>query len=83
MGVGRRGNFFVRTWHRLRALFASTDVGWVSKIDKDAANILVRDWARRSTRRDTKPVSKRAEHRSLPSARSTEGGSIRTPRSRR
>lgn len=45
MGVGRRGNFFVRTWHRLRALFASTDVRWVSKIDRDAANLLVRDWA--------------------------------------
>lgn len=45
MGVGRRGNFFVRTWHRLRALFASTDVGWVSKIDRDAAHLLVRDWA--------------------------------------
>ena len=45
MGVGRRGNFFVRTWHRLRALFASTDVGWVSKVDNDAAQILVRDWA--------------------------------------
>lgn len=46
MGVGRLGNFFVRTWHRMRALFASTDVGWVSKYDKGAADILVRDWAR-------------------------------------
>ncbi|MGH2760715.1 MAG: VanW family protein [Actinomycetota bacterium] len=45
MGVGRRGNFFVRTWHRLRALFASTDVHWVSKIDRDAAQLLVRDWS--------------------------------------
>ena len=45
MGVGRRGNFFVRTWHRLRALFAATDVGWASKIDSDAAQLLVRDWA--------------------------------------
>ncbi len=45
MGVGRQGNFFVRTWHRLRALFASTDVGWASKIDRDAAQLLVHDWA--------------------------------------
>lgn len=45
MGVGRRGNFLVRTWHRLRALFASTDVGWVSKLDADAAALLVHDWA--------------------------------------
>ncbi len=45
MDVGREGNFFVRTWHRLRALFASTDVGWESKIDNEAAVALVRDWA--------------------------------------
>lgn len=45
MGVGRKGNFFVRTWHRLRALFASTDVGWASRIDRDATQLLVRDWA--------------------------------------
>lgn len=45
MNVGREGNFFVRTWHRLRALFASTDVGWQSKIDGDAARALVKDWA--------------------------------------
>lgn len=45
MDVGREGNFFVRTWHRLRALFASTDVGWESRMDKEAAVALVRDWA--------------------------------------
>lgn len=45
IGVGRIGNFFVRTWHRIRALFASTDVGWESKLDTIAAKALVRDWA--------------------------------------
>lgn len=45
MDVGREGNFFVRTWHRLRALFASTDVGWASSIDRSAAQPLVKDWA--------------------------------------
>jgi len=45
IGVGRRGNFFVRLWHRVRALFASTDVGWSSKFDEDAAEQLVNDFA--------------------------------------
>ncbi len=44
-GVGRRGNFFVRLWHRVRALFASTDVGWESKFDEEAAKQLVSDFA--------------------------------------
>ncbi len=45
LGVGRRGNFFVRLWHRVRALFASTDVGWESKYDEGAAKQLVSDFA--------------------------------------
>lgn len=45
MGVGRRGNFFVRLWHRVRALFASTDVGWQSDFDRDATKQLVETWA--------------------------------------
>lgn len=47
MDVGRLGNFFVRTWHRMRALFARTDVGWESRFDRQAAELLVRDWAAR------------------------------------
>ncbi|MEX0874362.1 MAG: VanW family protein [Actinomycetota bacterium] len=45
IGVGRRGNFIVRLWHRVRALFARTDVGWDSTHDADAANQLVSDFA--------------------------------------
>jgi vancomycin resistance protein YoaR len=45
--VGRRGNFFVRLWHRIRALFATTDVGWASTHDEKAAKLLVNDFASR------------------------------------
>jgi vancomycin resistance protein YoaR len=45
--VGRRGNFFVRVWHRVRALFATTDVGWTSTLDAKAAKDLVTDFATR------------------------------------
>src|SRR5438067_9864587 len=41
MGVGRRGNFFVRVWHRIRSLFASTDVGWRSSYDRTTARAFV------------------------------------------
>lgn len=44
MDVGRRGNVFVRLWHRVRALFASTDVGWHSGFDRDATKLLVETW---------------------------------------
>jgi vancomycin resistance protein YoaR len=47
VGVGRRGNFIVRSWHRVRALFASTDVGWASTLDDKAAKLLVSDFASR------------------------------------
>lgn len=47
LGVGRRGNFIVRLWHRIRALFATTDVGWASTYDREAASLLVKDWAER------------------------------------
>jgi vancomycin resistance protein YoaR len=46
-GVGRRGNLVVRMWHRLRALFASTDVGWTSTHDAKATKLLVSDFAAR------------------------------------
>jgi vancomycin resistance protein YoaR len=46
-GVGRRGNLFVRLWHRLRALFATTDVGWVSTYDAKATKLLIDDFASR------------------------------------
>jgi vancomycin resistance protein YoaR len=46
-GVGRRGNMIVRMWHRVRALFASTDVGWASTHDAKAAKLLVTDFATR------------------------------------
>jgi vancomycin resistance protein YoaR len=45
--VGRRGNFLVRLWHRVRSLFASTDVGWKSTWDDKAAKLLVSDFASR------------------------------------
>lgn len=47
VGVGRRGNLFVRLWHRLRALFATTDVGWVSTYDAKETKLLVDDFASR------------------------------------
>ncbi len=37
MDVGRRGNLFVRVWQRVRSLFASTDIGWRSDYDENAA----------------------------------------------
>lgn len=46
-GVGRRGNLLVRMWHRVRALFSRTDVGWVSTHDPKAAKLLVSDLATR------------------------------------
>lgn len=46
-GVGRRGNIFVRLWQRLRALFATTDVGWVSTYDAKEAKLLIDDFASR------------------------------------
>jgi vancomycin resistance protein YoaR len=46
-GVGRRGNLMVRLWHRFRALFAATDVGWVSSLDKKATQLKVKDFATR------------------------------------
>jgi vancomycin resistance protein YoaR len=46
-GVGRRGNLIVRVWHRFRALFATTDVGWTSTHDVQAAKLLVNDFASR------------------------------------
>ena len=45
--VGRRGNFLIRLWHRVRSLFASTDVGWKSTHDQKAAKLLVSDFASR------------------------------------
>jgi vancomycin resistance protein YoaR len=45
MGVGRRGNLFVRLWHRVRALFATTDVGWESDYDHAKAAALTNDLA--------------------------------------
>lgn len=45
--VGRDGNFIVRLWHRVRSLFASTDVGWQSEHDERAAKLLVSDFASR------------------------------------
>jgi len=45
LGVGRRGNIFVRIWHRIRALFASTNVGWASTYDHAKANALTDDLA--------------------------------------
>lgn len=45
MAVGRHGNVLVRFWHRLRGLFASTDVGWQSSLDRKAAERLVGTWA--------------------------------------
>ena len=45
--VGRTGNFIVRLWHRVRSLFASTDVGWGSTHDTKAAKLLVSDFASR------------------------------------
>jgi vancomycin resistance protein YoaR len=45
--VGRHGNFLVRLWHRVRSLFASTDVGWQSAYDDKAAKLLVSDFASR------------------------------------
>lgn len=45
MDVGRRGNVIVRVWHRVRALFASTDVGWQSDFDGDTLERIVRTWA--------------------------------------
>jgi vancomycin resistance protein YoaR len=47
VGVGRRGNFLVRSWHRLRALFASTNVGWESTHDAKTAKLLVSEFASR------------------------------------
>jgi vancomycin resistance protein YoaR len=47
LGVGRRGNFVVRLWHRIRALFASTDVGWESTYDSNAAKLVVSEFASR------------------------------------
>jgi vancomycin resistance protein YoaR len=41
MDVGRSGNVFTRAWHRIRTFFASTNVGWVSNFDRDAADELV------------------------------------------
>ena len=46
-GVGRRGNLVVRMWHRVRALFASTDVGWASTYDTKATKLLISDFAAR------------------------------------
>jgi vancomycin resistance protein YoaR len=46
MAVGRQGNVFVRLWQRLRSLFAKTDVGWRSSLDRAAADRLVSAWAR-------------------------------------
>ncbi|MGH7859160.1 MAG: peptidoglycan binding domain-containing protein, partial [Candidatus Binatia bacterium] len=45
MDVGRRGNLLVRVWHRVRALFASTDVGWQSDFDRETLESIVRTWA--------------------------------------
>jgi vancomycin resistance protein YoaR len=45
--IGRRGNFFVRVWHRVRALFATTDVGWTSTHDEHEAKLLINDFASR------------------------------------
>jgi vancomycin resistance protein YoaR len=45
--VGRTGNVIVRLWHRVRSLFASTDVGWASTHDAKAAKLLVSDFASR------------------------------------
>ena len=47
LGVGRRGNIFVRMWQRVRALFASTDVGWESDYASKEADRLVNDFASR------------------------------------
>ncbi len=46
-GVGRRGNFLVRTWHRIRSLFGRTNVGWASTLDDKAAKLLLSDFASR------------------------------------
>jgi len=46
MEVGRSGNVVVRIWHRVRSLFASTDVGWRGSVDSSAARRLVTAWAR-------------------------------------
>ncbi len=43
--VGREGNFLVRLWHRVRALFATTNVGWVSTHNEKAARTLVNNFA--------------------------------------
>ena len=45
--VGRKGNLLVRLWHRIRSLFASTDVGWESTYDEHAAKLLVSEFASR------------------------------------
>ncbi len=37
MAVGRQGSLLVRLWHRVRALFASTNVGWDANYDKTRA----------------------------------------------
>lgn len=44
-GVGRRGNLLVRFWHRMRALFATTNVGWESAYDAKGAKLVVNDFA--------------------------------------
>ncbi len=47
MAVGRHGNLFIRSWHRLRSYFASTQLGWVSSIDRESADALIGTWAER------------------------------------
>ena len=59
-GVGRRGNFIVRSWHRLRALFASTNVGWESTHDTKATEQLVGEFA---SRIDTEGHEAKIEYR--------------------
>jgi vancomycin resistance protein YoaR len=47
MSVGRRGNLFVRIWQRVRALFATTNIGWSADYDHAEAKSFVDDLAAR------------------------------------
>ena len=81
--VGRTGNFIVRLWHRVRSLFASTDVGWESTHDTKAAKLLVeRLRVPRRHRRATRRGSRRGPGSSSPSAPFPGGASIARRRPR-